>query len=97
MTYKPKPIDTSNVQLPDELENLTELLSENTHEIWAQGRINDGWTYGEVRNDENLEHPCLVPYDQLPESEKAYDRNTAMEALKTIQHLGYQIIPPTMW
>ena len=95
MTYKPKPIDTSNVQLPDELENLTELLSENTHEIWAQGRINDGWTYGEVRNDENLEHPCLVPYDQLPESEKAYDRNTAMEALKTIQHLGYQIIPPT--
>ena len=95
MTYKPKPIDTSDVQLPEELESLTELLSENTHEIWAQGRINDGWTYGEVRNDENLEHPCLVPYDQLPESEKAYDRNTAMEALKTIQHLGYQIIPPT--
>ncbi|HIA67043.1 TPA: hypothetical protein EYN98_13485, partial [Candidatus Poribacteria bacterium] len=95
MTYKPKPIDTSNVQLPDELENLTELLSENTHEIWAQGRINDGWTYGEVRNDENLEHPCLVPYDQLSESEKEYDRNTAMEALKAIQHLGYQLIPPT--
>lgn len=95
MTYKPKPIDTSKVQLPNELEDLTELLSENTHEIWAQGRIKDGWTYGEVRNDETLKHPCLVPYDQLPESEKEYDRNTAMEALKTIQHLGYQIIPPT--
>jgi len=95
MTYKPKPINTSNVQLPQELEDLTELLSENTHEIWAQGRINDGWTYGKVRNDENLEHPCLVPYDQLSESEREYDRNTAMEALKTIQHLGYQIIPPT--
>ena len=52
MTYKPKPIDTSKVQLPNELEDLTELLSENTHEIWAQGRIKDGWTYGEVRNDE---------------------------------------------
>ena len=88
MTYKPKPINTSNVQLPQELEDLTELLSENTHEIWAQGRINDGWTYGKVRNDENLEHPCLVPYDQLSESEREYDRNTAMEALKTIQHLG---------
>ena len=95
MTYKPKPINTSNVQLPQELEDLTELLSENTHEIWAQGRINDGWTYGKVRNDESLEHPCLVPYDQLSESEREYDRNTAMEALKTIQHLGYQIIPPT--
>ena len=72
MTYKPKPINTSNVQLPQELEDLTELLSENTHEIWAQGRINDGWTYGKVRNDENLEHPCLVPYDQLSESEREY-------------------------
>ena len=78
MTYKPKPINTSNVQLSQELEDLTELLSENTHEIWAQGRVNDGWTYGEVRNDENLEHPCLVPYDQLSESEREYDRNTAM-------------------
>ena len=68
MTYKPKPINTSNVQLPQELEDLTELLSENTHEIWAQGRINDGWTYGKVRNDESLEHPCLFPYDQLSES-----------------------------
>ena len=95
MSYTPKPIDTSSVQLPEELADLTELLSENTHEIWAQQRLKDGWTLGPERDDKAMTHPCLILYDQLPESEKEYDRNTSMEAIKAILHLGYRIIPPT--
>ena len=89
--YKPQPIDTSRVVLPEELAALTELIAENVHEIWAIGRIKDGWTYGEKRDDAKKETPCLVPYNELPEAEKEYDRNTAMETLKLIVALGYEI------
>ena len=90
-TYHPQPIDTADVQLSAELKALTEQLAENVHEVWSAGRIADGWTYGEQRDDARKQHPCLVPYDQLPESEKEYDRHTAMETIKTIIKLGYNI------
>lgn len=89
--YKPKPIDTSDVQLPEELISLVERIAENVHDTWAEGRIKDGWTYGETRNDELKHHPCLVPYNELSDGEKAYDRNTAMETLKLIVKLGWTI------
>ena len=89
--YEPKPVDTSDVVLPESLLELTEVLAENAHDVWAAGRIAQGWTYGEARNDERKETPCLVPYDDLPESEKQYDRNTAIETLKLIMALGYRI------
>lgn len=89
--YKPNPIDTSDIALPEELISLTEQIAENVHEVWAQGRINDGWTYGESRNDSEKKHPCLVPYSFLPESEKEYDRFTAMETIKLIIKLGYEV------
>lgn len=89
--YEPKPVDTSSVVLPGELTLLTEKIAENVHEIWSAGRIADGWVYGPARNDEKKTHPCLIPYDQLPEGEKEYDRNTAMETLKLIVALGYKI------
>ena len=89
--YKPTPIDTSSVVLPAELLELTEKIAENVHDIWAKGRIDAGWVYGESRNDEKRENPCLVPYGELPESEKLYDRNTAMETIKLIVKLGYKI------
>ena len=89
--YKPNPINTQDIILPDELLELTEKLAENTHEVWAEGRINEGWKYGPSRNDETKENPCLVPYDRLSESEKSYDRNTALETLKLIVKLGYTI------
>lgn len=89
--YTPKPIDTSNVELPNSLLELTEKIAENVHEVWSQNRIKDGWKYGEVRNDARKETPCLIPYNQLPESEKEYDRNTALETLKLIIKLGYDI------
>lgn len=91
MTYKPKPLDTSGAELPADILELSELLARNTHENWARQRLLDGWTYGPERSDARREHPCLVPYEELPESEKQYDRKTALETLKVILLLGYRI------
>ncbi len=89
--YTPKPIDTSKINLPEELLALTEQIAENVHENWSAGRIATGWTYGEKRDDEKKTTPCLVPYSELSEGEKEYDRNTALETLKLIIALGYRI------
>ena len=91
-SYKPQPIDTSDIVLSGDILELSEKLSENTHEVWSQTRMNDGWTYGEKRDDAKKQHPCLIPYDELPESEKDYDRNTSLETLKLIIKLGYKIV-----
>lgn len=90
--YKPNPIDTSDVVLSAELLELTEKIAENVHDVWAVGRFEQGWTYGKERNDELKTTPCLVPYSELPESEKEYDRNTALETLKLIIKLGYKVL-----
>ena len=89
--YTPKPVDTSKIILPEELTTLTEKIAENVHEVWSEGRIKEGWKYGEDRNDAKKETPCLVPYNELPESEKEFDRNTALETIKLIIKLGYDI------
>ena len=90
--YKPEPVDTTDVVLPDELLALTEQIAENVHDVWALSRIQEGWTYGRNRDSAAKTTPCLVPYQELPEEEKAYDRNTALETLRLITKLGYQII-----
>ena len=90
-TYTPQPIDTTGVELPKELEQLVEQMSKNVHDVWAETRIQQGWTYGEQRNDELKTHPCLVPYEELPDSEKEYDRNTSIGTLKLILKLGFKI------
>lgn len=90
--YIPQPIDTSDIVLSKDLLDLCEKLAENTHEVWAISRVAEGWTYGNSRNDEKKQTPCLVPYSALSESEKEYDRNTAMETLRLIQKLGYKIV-----
>jgi len=89
--YIPKPIDTTGVELPKELEQLVEKMSKNVHEVWAETRIKQGWRYGEQRNDELKTHPCLIPYEELPEEEKEYDRNTSIGTLKLIMKLGFKI------
>lgn len=90
-TYTPKPADLSDVNLPAELEPLIEQMAKNVHDVWAESRISDGWRYGPERNDERKEHPCLVEYDELPDSEREYDRNTAIGTLKLIIKLGFKI------
>lgn len=89
--YDPKPIDTSDVDLPEELLLLTEKIAKNVHDVWARGRLSEGWTYGTEKNEETKTTPLLVPYSELPDSEKEYDRNSALETLKLIVKLGYDI------
>ena len=89
--YIPLPIDTNDTILPKGLNILIEQMAKNVHEVWAETRISQGWTYGEQRDDEKKTHPCLVPYEELPEEEKEYDRNTAISTLKFIMKLGYKI------
>lgn len=90
--YVPQPIDTSDVELSAELLELREIVARNVHEVWAAGRIAEGWQWGQVRDDARKLHPCLVPYENLPESERNYDRHTALETLKVIQKLGFEIL-----
>lgn len=89
--YEPKPIDTSDVVLSDDLLELTEKIAENVHDVFVKSRMDEGWTYGEYRDDIKKTNPTLVPYSDLPESEKEYDRNTALGTLKLIVKLGYKI------
>lgn len=92
--YTPAPIDTSRIVLGVELTQLTELLSRNAHDVWARQRLADGWRWGPARDDARKEHPSLVAYDALPESEKELDRQTAMQTLRAILALGFRIVPP---
>lgn len=89
--YIPNPIDTSDAALSEELLSLTEKIAENVHDVWAIGRMSEGWTYGPIKDLEKKTTPQLVAYGELPESEKEYDRNTALETLKLIVKLGYAI------
>ena len=89
--YVPNPVDTTDVKLPMELEPLVEEMAKNVHEVWAQTRISQGWSFGEERNDAAKKHPCLVPYEELSEEEKTYDRNTSVQTLKLILKFGFKI------
>ena len=90
--YEPYPIRLDDVQLDDDLTELQEAIAENAHEIWAKARTDQGWTYGLERNDRKKETPDMVPYCNLPESEKLYDREMAMQTLKLVKKLGFEIV-----
>ena len=90
-SYIPETIDTSHVRLGSDLQGLVERLAQNNHDHWARKRMEEGWRFGAERKDTDKRHPSLVPYAQLPESEKEYDRRTVVEALKAIMALGYDI------
>jgi ryanodine receptor 2 len=94
VSYQPKPIDTSSVTLDAPILALTERLAEHAHDLWALRRMSEGWTVGPRRDDAAKTHPCLIPYEQLPESEKQYDRSAAIETLKAMIALGYRIEAP---
>jgi class 3 adenylate cyclase/tetratricopeptide (TPR) repeat protein len=95
MSYKPKSLDLTRVQVPSDLINLVEQLAEITHDNWVRQRLADGWRHGQFRDDLNKEHPCIVPYDNLPESEKEYDRKISLGVLQAILALGYRIESPS--
>lgn len=89
--YTPKPLDLEEVELTDGIYAVLEQVAENVHDNWAAARIAEGWTYGEYRDDLKKVTPCLVPYNELPELEKQYDRATALTTIKTLIKLGYTI------
>ncbi len=89
--YEPRPIDVTEIAMPEELGELIEMLACNNHDIWAEERIRQGWTFGAERNDAEKLHPDLIPYEELPESEKEFDRKTAIGVLKVVLAAGYRI------
>ena len=89
--YDPAPIDTTDAIIPSDILELAEKLAENTHNTWARARIDQGWTYGPIRDEYTKQTPCLVSYKELPEEEKEFDRTTAIETIKLITKLGYSI------
>lgn len=90
--YDPKPIDVSDVALHEDVTELREVIAENAHEIWALQRQNEGWTFGPERNDERKQTPNMVPYAELPDIEKEYDRIMAINTLKLLKKAGYDLI-----
>lgn len=90
--YYPNPINTYGTELGAEIDALAEKIAENTHEVWALGKVSQGWKYGKKRNERKKKTPQLVPYGQLSEEEKDYDRRTSQETLKLIKKLGYDIV-----
>lgn len=89
--YIPTPLDTSEIDLPKNLITLAEDLAKNVHEVWAAGRVGDGWCWGKERNDKLKTHPSIIPYEELSEEEKNYDRRTSQETLKFIIAQGFEI------
>ncbi|MBE6211654.1 MAG: Ryanodine receptor Ryr [Rikenellaceae bacterium] len=90
-SYVPQPVNTSDIHLPEELNGLVEQMAKNVHDVWALNRMEQGWTYGEERSDALKHHPCLIPYEELPEEEKMYDRESALGTLRLICKLGFKI------
>jgi len=91
MAYEPKSLDLTNVQISADLVNLVEQLAEITHDNWVRQRLADGWRQGQRRNDLQKEHPGIVPYDDLPESEKEYDRKISLGVVQAMIALGYRV------
>jgi ryanodine receptor 2 len=91
--YRPQPIDTSGIAIPGFLAALSEALSKNAHEVWAAQRLHAGWHFGATRSDAEKLHPCLIPYEELPDEEKVYDRRMVAETIRSILALGYEILP----
>jgi len=90
--YIPSPINVDDVVIPSELEELLESIARNVHEVWAFGRMKEGWTYGPERDDQLKKHPDLKPYEKLSEIEKQYDRETAMNTIRLVIKLGYNLV-----
>uniref|UniRef100_H3CF57 Ryanodine receptor 3 n=1 Tax=Tetraodon nigroviridis TaxID=99883 RepID=H3CF57_TETNG len=90
-SFIPTPVDTSQVVLPPHLDDVRNKLAENIHELWGMNKIELGWTYGKIRDDNKRQHPCLVDFSKLPETERNYNLQMSSETLKTLLALGCHV------
>jgi hypothetical protein len=90
--YEPRPINLDDISLTDDLLELREAIAENAHDVWATARKKEGWTFGLECDDVNKKHPDLIPYSSLPDSEKEYDRSMALDTIKLVKKLGFEIV-----
>ncbi|XP_077442696.1 ryanodine receptor 3 [Stigmatopora argus] len=90
-SFIPTPVDTSQVSLPPHMDSIRDRLAENIHELWGMNKIELGWTFGKVRDDNKRQHPCLVDFSKLPETERNYNLQMSSETLKTLMALGCHV------
>nr|QCQ29110.1 ryanodine receptor [Spodoptera frugiperda] len=93
--YKPAPLDLSAVTLTPKMDELVDQLAENTHNLWARERIQQGWTYGLNEDPDMHRSPHLVPYPKVDDAIKKANRDTASETVRTLLVYGYNLDPPT--
>ncbi|XP_013867545.1 ryanodine receptor 3 [Austrofundulus limnaeus] len=91
-SFIPVPVETSQIIMPPHLEKIRDKLAENIHELWGMNKIELGWTYGKIRDDNKRQHPCLVDFSKLPETEKNYNLQMSTETVKTLLALGCRIV-----
>lgn len=93
--YNPQPVDLSHVQLPEGMDSLRELLAAHNHDTWAANKMSprNGYVYGKETNDQAdpPTHCDLIPYEDLDDEKKKWDRDTAEASIRLLIHLGYTI------
>ena len=90
--YHPNPVDASDVSFSPEFDEILEIIAKNVHDTWAQQRIKEGWRWGLNKDDREKTTPLLVPYEELQEEEREYDRITARQTIKQLLMHGYRIV-----
>jgi voltage-gated potassium channel Kch len=73
---------------PEEIERMAEM----EHERWCRERAADGWTYAPTRDDERKTTPYLVPWDDLADDVKDYDRHAVRAMPELLTHAGFEIV-----
>ncbi len=81
----------SKISIDPTITEILETLACNVHNQWMKGRLEAGWKLGSKRDDEKKEHPSLIPYEELPETEKEYDRQTVLTTINGLLENGFEI------
>lgn len=66
---------------------------EQSHESWLEHKRSDGWVYGPVKDVERKQHPCMVPYAELPPEQQAKDHNFVATVRAVLGELGHPVVP----
>eukprot|EP00002_Diphylleia_rotans_P021370 TRINITY_DN4160_c0_g1_i4.p1 TRINITY_DN4160_c0_g1~~TRINITY_DN4160_c0_g1_i4.p1 ORF type:complete len:1093 (+),score=211.13 TRINITY_DN4160_c0_g1_i4:154-3432(+) len=88
--YNPRIMNIAGINI-DFIKDLIDVIAEHVHDQWTLTKLNDGWKYDPVRDNGKKQHPMMVPYKDLTENEKSYDKNMAKQSIRLIVSLGYTI------